>query len=279
MHAQSLSKLDYIPISALPDEDGVPMENFLHRFQQNLLLESLTYHWRDRQDYFAGANMFVYFSYEQAEEVINGEQKAYRGPDFFVVLDTTYQPPRTKWVVWAEGGRYPDVIVEILSPSTEQVDRVEKMKLYERVFQTSEYFLIDFEGKTLEGYELHLKRYRAKEPNPQGWLWSAQLGLWLGLWEGVYQGYQARWFRFYTEGGELVLTRAEAEQEAREQAEHQAELERQRAEAERQRAEAERQRAEAERIAREQAEQRAQQAEAELQRLRALLAQREPPEE
>ncbi len=244
----------------LPEEDGIPMEHFLHRYQQELLLDCLTHYWRDREDYFAGANMFVYFSQQQAENIINGSTTEYRGPDFFVVLGVPYRPPRRIWVVWREGGRYPDVIVELLSPSTAENDRTVKKQIYEQVFATEEYFLFDFDTKELEGYELLLGEYRPKEPNPQGWLWSAKLGLWLGLWEGEYRGYREVWLRFYTPEGELVLTHAEAERLAREQAERTAEAERlAREQAERA--------AEAERLAREQAE-------AELQRLRAKLQER-----
>ncbi len=207
------------------------MENFFHRYQQELLLASLAYHWRDRNDYFAGANMFVYFSVQQAENIINGSTTEYRGPDFFVVLDVDYHKPRTCWVVWQEEGRYPDVIVEILSPSTAQNDRTTKKDLYEKVFATEEYFLFDFDKKELIGYELMLGQYQQKVPNERGWLWSAKLGLWLGLWGGEFRRYRDRWLRFWTPEGELVLTGEEAEYQR-------AELERQRAE----RAEAELQR-------------------------------------
>ncbi len=175
--------------------------------------------------------MFVYFSVQQAENIINGSTTEYRGPDFFVVLDVDYHKPRTCWVVWQEEGRYPDVIVEILSPSTAQNDRTTKKDLYEKVFATEEYFLFDFDKKELIGYELMLGQYQQKVPNERGWLWSAKLGLWLGLWEGEFRRYRDRWLRFWTPEGELVLTGEEAEYQR-------AELERQRAE----RAEAELQR-------------------------------------
>ncbi len=242
------------------------MENYLHRLQQQLLLESLQHHWKDRTDYFAGANMFVYFSLQQADQIRRGDLTAYRGPDFFVVLNTSFHPPRSKWVVWAEGGKLPDVVVELLSPSTAQVDRGEKMRLYEQVWHTPEYFLYDFDKRQLEGYELANGAYRPKEANEQGWLWSEHLGLWLGSWAGVYAGYDLVWLRFYTPEGELVLTRTEAEARRAEEEARRAEEERQRAEAERHAREQAERLAEAERRAREQAE-------TELQKLRERLRQ------
>src|SRR5688572_6664925 len=45
----------------LPAEDGTPMESPWHRAGTNLLIESITYHWRDRDDYYVGGNMFIYY--------------------------------------------------------------------------------------------------------------------------------------------------------------------------------------------------------------------------
>jgi Uma2 family endonuclease len=81
---------------------------------------------------FAGGNMFVYYSLEQARK------RDYKGPDFFVVLGVDGVRPRHSWIVWQEQGRYPDVIVELLSPTTISQDLGPKKDLYERVFKTSE---------------------------------------------------------------------------------------------------------------------------------------------
>jgi hypothetical protein len=156
--------------------------------------------------------------------------------------------------VWEEDGRYPDVIVELLSPTTAHKDKVENLRLYERVFRVREYFWYDGESGELAGFRLGEGGYVAIEADERGWLWSVELGVWLGVWEGVYQGRRYRWLRLYDAKGNLVPTqaeraeaerqRAEAERRRAEEALRQVELERQRAEAERQRAEAERQRAE-----------------------------------
>ncbi len=230
-----------IPKLELPETDGMPMEDAWHRLQMNLLIDSLVYHWRDRNDFFVAGNMFIYYSLEQAQGIIQGKPY-YRGPDFFVVLNTEFRE-RSYWVVWEEDGRYPDVIIEFLSPSTARIDKTIKKELYEKVFHTDEYFWYEPRSRELAGFELIVGEYHPKTPNERGWLWSEKLGLWIGEWEGEFQRYNRRWIRFYTPEGELVLTHAEA----------QARL----AEAERQRAEQERQRAE--------------QAEAEVQRLRERL--------
>ena len=80
--------------------------------------------------------MFIYFSSTQARQ-------DFRGPDFFTVLDGDGDRPRKGWMVWEEGGRYPDVIVELLSPSTAEMDKGAKKQIYERVFRTPDYFVFD----------------------------------------------------------------------------------------------------------------------------------------
>jgi Uma2 family endonuclease len=279
----------------LPEEDEVPLESYYHRLQINLLHE-LTYQlFKDRTDFYCGGNMFLYYDLQQAEKVIQfvqGQRRRapYKGPDFFVVLggvDGTKD--RKRWVVWHEGGRYPDVIIEITSPSTKSKDTEDNLLLYSKVFRTREYYWYDEGSGELVGYRLQGDEYVPIAPNENGWLWSEVLGVWLGVSDLPYQGWRYRWLRYYDAEGRLVPTgeeaeraRAEAERQRAEQAEQRAARERLRREQERQRAEAERilreqerllreqaeQRAEQERLLREQAEQRLAELEAELKRLR-----------
>ena len=234
-----------IPFIELPTEDGIPLETNWHRMEMNLLIESVHYHWRDRDDYFTGGNMFVYYSYEQVRN------RDYRGPDFFLVKGVEGIRDRSAWIVWEEDGKYPDVIIELASPSTIDIDLGAKKALYEQIFRTPEYFCYDPTGSILDGWRLVGGRYQDITPNEQGWLWSEEMELWLGTWQGEFQRIETTWLRFYTPDGQLVLTLAEAEA--------------QRAQAEAQRAQAEAQRAQAE-------AQRADAAEAEVARLRARLA-------
>ena len=113
----------------------------------NLLIRSVNQALADRTDFFAGGNLFVYYSYNQAMN------RDVRGPDFFVVLEVDGSRERQGWVVWQENGRYPDVIVELLSASTAAVDRGVKKDLYEQVFRTPNYFIFDpFASNSLEGW-------------------------------------------------------------------------------------------------------------------------------
>ena len=252
------------PFDDLIFSDGEPLETDWHAIQfpylWALIREAMTE--QGRSNFFVGGNMFVYYSAEQAWDVIEG-RPYFRGPDVFFV-DNVDPHPRPGWVSWEEGGRFPDVIVELLSPSTARIDRTEKKDLYARVFRTSEYFLYEPATLKLEGFRLQDLAYRPLTPAGNGRIWSERLGAFLGLWRGTVLGREDQWVRLFRPDGSLVPSKDEWIEAERQRAE----AERQRAEAERQRAEAERQRAEAER-------QRAESAEAELTRLRALLAERE----
>ncbi len=61
------------------------------------------------------------------------ERVAYRGPDAFLVKNVDAERKREIWVAWEEDGPFPDLILELLSPSTADVDRGEKKRLYERI--------------------------------------------------------------------------------------------------------------------------------------------------
>ena len=73
--------------SELAESDGEPMDSPWHRAAIDLLIDSLSHQWHDRDDFYVGGNMFVYFSADQARS------RDFRGPDFFVVLDVPRTPP------------------------------------------------------------------------------------------------------------------------------------------------------------------------------------------
>jgi Uma2 family endonuclease len=214
----------------LPCDDGEPMETPRHREQMEVLIHSLQAHWSERRNYYVGGNMFLHYDPQS--------RRKFRGPDFFLVLDVEGRE-RKSWVVWQEGMRFPDVIIELLSDSTREIDKGEKKTLYERVFRTAEYYLYDPFSQEFIGYHLHGAHYKVVEPDAQGKIFSPVTGLCLVV--------RDTWLRWMTAEGKLLPTPMELMEQERQQAEQErqhAEQERQRAEQERQRAEQERQRAE-----------------------------------
>ncbi len=160
----------------LPCDDGEPMETERHREQMVLLISTLNDAWRDRDDVYVAGNMFVYYSELQARNV------DVRGPDVFVVMDTVKRE-RKSWVVWEEDGRGPDLVIELTSPSTEHVDRGDKMRIYAKLLHVAEYYLFDPFSSRLEGFELDAstRSYRARSPDAEGRFPSRVTGLALGV--------------------------------------------------------------------------------------------------
>jgi len=205
-------------------DDGEPLDSNWHRIQMTLLIDVISQAMAERQkaDFFAGGDMFVYYSVEQAQSV-REKHPYFRGPDVFFVADVDGRCDRKAWVVWKEKGRYPDLIVELLSPSTARVDRTTKKALYEQTFRTPEYFLYDPETQALEGFRLLDGAYQPikadRHPGREGRLWSGQLGLWLGRWQGRRANLDSTWLRLYESDGRLIPTPEEAERQRADAAE------------------------------------------------------------
>lgn len=224
--AASIAKRFVEDALALPPDDlwsdEPPLESDLHRDQIDLLIRLIRWAFRDRSDLYVAGNLTVYYSPNQKKS------EFFRGPDVFLVLGTENRTRRS-WTVWHENGKYPNLIVELLSDSTAEVDRGEKKELYQTVWRVPEYFWFDPVTLELQGFQLLRGQYEAIQSHAQGWLWSNEIGLYLGIHDQK--------LRLFTSSGGLVPL-------PEEDAIQQAEQERQRAEQERQRAEQERQRRE-----------------------------------
>mgnify|MGYP002777071885 CR=1 FL=1 len=227
--AKELEKL--LPDTSNLESDEPEMESTLHYEQLALLVACLEFLWRDRTDFMICANLTIYFSRQQLKN------RDYRGPDFFLIKNTEKRP-RKSWVVWEEDGKYPDLIIELLSSSTEDTDRNLKKQLYQDRFRTPEYFWFSPESLEFMGFRLSGNQYQEIPLTDEGWRWSDELQLFLGIHD--------RKLRYFSPEGQLIPTAnevAEQELERAEQEQQRADQERQRAEQERQRADQERQRA------------------------------------
>ncbi|VXD23920.1 Uma2 family endonuclease [Planktothrix paucivesiculata] len=192
-----------MPDGTQVESEYIEMESTLHYLQLALLVSCLDWLWKDRTDYFIGANLTIYFSRQQLRN------RDFRGPDFFLVKNTSKRP-RKSWVVWEEEGKYPDLIIELLSNSTAETDKTTKKNLYQDQFRTQEYFWFSPDDLELTGFKLVGQEYQEIIPNTAGLLESEVLGLFLGI-------YQEK-LRYFTSEGELLSTPEEAALEAQNQA-------------------------------------------------------------
>ncbi|ETW99362.1 Uma2 family endonuclease [Candidatus Entotheonella palauensis] len=198
-----LASIEALPTEDdLPCDDGEPIETPRHRDQMNLLIDSLELHWSDRTGYYVGGNMFVHYDPEN--------KRHSRGPDFFLVLNVEDRE-RKSWVVWREGMRFPDVIIELLSDNTRTEDEGPKKTLYAELFRTAEYYLYDPYSQSFTGYQLRGGRYVEIEADAEERIYSEMTGLYLGVREN--------WLRWITPDGEVVASAAERAEQAQQQAE------------------------------------------------------------
>ncbi|MGB7413271.1 MAG: Uma2 family endonuclease [Thermosynechococcaceae cyanobacterium] len=182
--------------------DEPPLETDFHRDQIDLLIRLLKYWWRDLHDFYITGNLTVYYNEQQLKS------RDFRGPDIFIVLGVE-KKDRRSWVVWDEGGKYPNVVIELLSDSTASVDRGEKKRLYQDIWRVPDYFWFHPETMEFAGFHLVEGRYEAIAPNEAGQLWSEQLQLYLGI-----ETQQLRWF---SKQGNLIPLPEEQERQAKEQ--------------------------------------------------------------
>jgi Uma2 family endonuclease len=195
----------------LPSDDNETMETQRHKMQMDLLIESLDSWLAERQDGYVGGNMFIYFSQAQIKT------QDFKGPDFFAVIGVPKRE-RKSWVVWQEE-KAPDVIIELLSPSTAQYDKTEKKTVYQDKMRVSEYYWYDpWNPEDFVGFNLNHGQYEPKLFNEQGWLISESLNLALGRWSGTYRSVEATWLRWVTLEGKILPTGQESAQQERRRA-------------------------------------------------------------
>ncbi|MEB3339109.1 MAG: Uma2 family endonuclease [Leptolyngbyaceae bacterium] len=199
---------DLMPDATAVESNEPEMESSLHYAQLALLVACLEWVWRDQTNFFIGANLTVYFSRQQLKN------RDFRGPDFFLVKHTQKRP-RKSWVVWEENGKYPDLIIELLSDTTAGVDRSLKKDLYQNQFRTHEYFWFSPETLEFAGFRLLGGQYQPIAPHPSGWLWSEQLDLYLGVLESQ--------LRYFDADGQLIPTPQEDAEQSERRAERLAE--------------------------------------------------------
>jgi Uma2 family endonuclease len=195
-------QIDVFPFTTqndLLEEGDEPMETGRHKAQMELLINPLRL-WLDKQNGgYVNGNIPIYFSERQlkTEDV--------KCPDVFVVLGASYRERRT-WVVWEEQ-KTPDVIIELLSESTKNVDKNGKKLIYQNRLKAPEYFWFDpFNPEDWAGFTLQDGIYQPIAPDTQNRLLSQRLGLALVRWHGINEHIKTVWLRWATLEGELLPT-------------------------------------------------------------------------
>ena len=122
-----------------PSSDGKPMTESEAQFiPLTYAALALREHFKQRDDVYVGANMFLYYEENNPRAVV--------APDVFVVIGTP-KHVRDSYLLWNEP-KGPDLVVEVTSRSTRREDQGRKKGVYASL-GVSEYFLFDPTGDYL----------------------------------------------------------------------------------------------------------------------------------
>lgn len=220
-------------IDHLITEDDEPVDSIGSEKQQRLLAHIL-FGWAgpgEGRTFAVFANVGLYYSVHEQPLV----------PDVMVSLDVKL--PKDIWqkkanrtyLMW-EYGKPPDLVIEIVSNKIGKEDDLKKEK-YARI--GIKYYVIYDPAQRLSQEKLRIYELRTYGYEVMTGRWMADIGLGLTFWQGTFEDAEESWLRWCDEAGNILPTGAELA----EQAQLQAEQERQRAKQAEQRAVQERQRA------------------------------------
>ncbi|MBD0268594.1 MAG: Uma2 family endonuclease [Cyanobacteria bacterium Co-bin8] len=206
----SLPTMYDLPSESL-EEPGLPDE--FHSLQPHLLSETFSLTAYTRNEVFTGSDLNLYYDARRP--------LWYKRPDWFAVTGVPRlyeeQDLRLSYVLWQEG-RSPDVVVELVSPGTEDEDLGKTLDLpaqpptkwtvYEQILRVPYYLVYNRYTNQLQAFTLVSGAYE-EVPLTETRCWLPKLQIGLGLWQGEYREITRPWLRWYDAQGEWILTKAE----------------------------------------------------------------------
>ncbi len=205
-----------------PEEMGLPDE--FHDFQPSLLRETCLL--PTVADYFVAADLNLYYDVKHT--------LWYKRPDWFLVLDVpasrSQEELRWSYVLWQEGSA-PFLIVELLSPGTEEEDLGNslqvvgkpptKWQVYEQMLRVPYYAVYDRTTNHFRLFQHQGQRYQEVMVDDSGF-WFEELALGLKVWQGTYKRVSGQWLRWFDRQGNWIPTEVEKNEQSKQQAEREA---------------------------------------------------------
>jgi Uma2 family endonuclease len=193
----------------LPDSDDTPVDNELQNLIPNLLEAMLAWAWAERQDWFFGVDMGIYYAPKQPAVV----------PDGFLSLGVERfigEEGRLSYVFWEEENIAPILALEVVSKTYGgEYERKKEIYadlgiLYYAIYRPNP--RTHRQRQALEVYRLVDSSYEKLEGEP---VWLPEIGLSLGRARGTYLGREREWLYWYDANGTRLLVPEEiARQEA-----------------------------------------------------------------
>ena len=197
-----------LPSSAeLLDCDDTPVDNELQNLIPNLLEAILALAWHNRNDWFFGVDMGIYYAPSQPALV----------PDGFLSLGVERfigEEGRLSYVFWEEDNIPPIFALEVVSKTyggeyeKKKIDYAKLGILYYAIYVPTRQYRR--KRQPLEIYKLENSEYILQSNSP---LWMPELGLALGRERGTYLGRTREWLYLYDVVGNRLPTPEELAQQ------------------------------------------------------------------
>ena len=192
----------------LPSSDETPVDNQLQNDIPNLLLSLLALIWANRNDWYFGVDMGVYYNPDEAAIV----------PDGFLavgVKHNTGEKGRLSYLRWAENDIMPILFLEVVS-ETYNSEYEKKLAdyqtlgiLYYAIYNPLTGRRGRFKNRQrLEVYRLIEEKYELL-PSENNRVWLPEIELALGYENGEHIGWEREWLYWYDESGNRYLTAKE----------------------------------------------------------------------
>lgn len=207
-----LEPLDWLPTSEeLPESDEKPVDSELQDCLPTLLKFMLAGIFKDRNDWFFGIDMGVYYNPDIPPVV----------PDGFLsigVESVKTENLRPSYVLWEEKGIIPQFVLEVVSRKYRN-EYSTKKNLYQSlgVLYYIVYNPLRRIKNTLEVYRLVEGKYVAVIGNP---VWMPEIGLGIGKERHNHQGREREWLFWFDENGDRYLTPQEQIDEKQQQVQY-----------------------------------------------------------
>jgi Uma2 family endonuclease len=192
----------------LPSSDETPVDNQLQNDIPNLLLSLLALIWANRDDWYFGVDMGVYYNPDEAAIV----------PDGFLavgVKHNTGEKGRLSYLRWAENDIMPILFLEVVS-ETYNSEYEKKLADYQKLGILYYAIYNPLSGRKgrfknrqrLEVYRLIEEKYELL-PSENNRVWLPEIELALGYENGEHIGWEREWLYWYDESGNRYLTAKE----------------------------------------------------------------------
>jgi Uma2 family endonuclease len=192
----------------LPSSDETPVDNQLQNDIPNLLLSLLAFIWADRDDWYFGVDMAIYYNPDEPAIV----------PDGFLAVGVkhdTGERGRLSYVLWEEDNIMPILSLEVISEkyNSEYEDKLLDYQslgiLYYAIYNPLSGRRGRFKNRQrLEVYKLISGKYELLQ-GENNRVWLPEIGLALGYEKGEHINWYREWLYWYDESGTRYLTAKE----------------------------------------------------------------------